>query len=92
MANTYHTSDIAVALRYDGKGAPRITAKGAGLTADQILAIAEQHGIPLQAEPELVKMLAQIPLGDEIPGELYRAVAQVLAFAYYLSGRIPHSK
>jgi flagellar biosynthesis protein len=76
MALTYHSSDIAVALKYDG-------------TAEQILAIAEQHGIPLQAEPELVKILAEIPLGEEIPNELYTAVAEVLAFAYFLSGKTP---
>jgi flagellar biosynthesis protein len=46
-------------------------------------------GIPLQTEPELVKILAQIPLGDEIPNELYTAVAEVLAFAYFLSGKTP---
>jgi len=89
MPKTYYTSDIAVALKYDGKNAPTVTAKGSGLTAEQILSLAEQHGIPLQTEPELVKILAQIPLGDEIPNELYTAVAEVLAFAYFLSGKTP---
>jgi flagellar biosynthesis protein len=89
MSKTYYTSDIAVALKYDGKNAPKVTAKGSGITADQILSLAEQHGIPLQTEPELVKILAQIPLGDEIPNELYTAVAEVLAFAYFLSGKTP---
>jgi flagellar biosynthesis protein len=89
MPKTYYTSDIAVALKYDGKNAPKVTAKGSGLTAEQILSLAEQHGIPLQTEPELVKILAQIPLGDEIPNELYTAVAEVLAFAYFLSGKTP---
>lgn len=89
MAKTYFTSEIAVALKYDGKNAPKVTAKGSGITAEQILALAEQHGIPLQTEPELVKVLAQIPLGDEIPNELYTAVAEVLAFAYFLSGKTP---
>jgi len=91
VAKTYHTSDIAVALRYDGKNAPKVTAKGTGLSAEQILQIAEQHGIPLQTEPELVKILAQIPLGDEIPNELYVAVAEVIAFAYILSGKTPEN-
>lgn len=91
MPKTYYSSDIAVALKYDGKNAPKVTAKGEGLTAEQILGIAEQHGIPLQTDPELVKILAQIPLGDEIPNELYVAVAEVIAFAYFLSGKTPHS-
>jgi flagellar biosynthesis protein len=89
MAKTFHTSDLAVALKYDGKNAPKVTAKGEGVTAEQILAIAEKHGIPLQTEPELARILAQVPLGDEIPKELYTAVAEVIAFAYYLSGKIP---
>ncbi|MDP1773172.1 MAG: EscU/YscU/HrcU family type III secretion system export apparatus switch protein [Methylobacter sp.] len=89
MAKTYHTSDIAVALKYDGKNAPKVTATGTGLTAEQILQIAEHHGIPLQTEPELARILAQIPLGDEIPNELYVAVAEIIAFAYFLSGKTP---
>lgn len=89
MPKTYYTTDIAVALKYDGKNAPKVTAKGKGLTAEQILEIAELHGIPLQTDAELVKILAQIPLGDEIPNELYVAVAEVIAFAYFLSGKAP---
>jgi flagellar biosynthesis protein len=89
MPKTYYTSDIAVALKYDGKNAPKVTATGTGLTAEQILQIAEHHGIPLQTEPELARILAQIPLGDEIPNELYVAVAEIIAFAYFLSGKTP---
>lgn len=89
MSKTFYNSDIAVALKYDGLNAPKVTAKGTGFSAEQILQIAEQHGIPLQTEPELVKVLAQIPLGEEIPRELYIAVAEIIAFAYMLSGKIP---
>jgi flagellar biosynthesis protein len=88
---TYYTSELAVALKYEGQSAPKITAKGTGLTAQQILEIAEKHNIPLQNEPELAGILAQIPLGEEIPPELYTAVAQVIAFAYFLSGKTPNS-
>lgn len=84
-----HKQDLAVALRYDGQGAPRITAKGSGHVADRILALADDHGIPLQEDPELASLLAQVPLGDEIPEALYRAVAEVIAFAYLLSGKRP---
>ena len=89
---TFYNSDIAVALKYDGKNAPKVTAKGEGLTAQQILAIAEQHGVPLQNEPELARILAQVPLGDEIPQELYIAVAEVIAFAYFISGKTPDTE
>jgi len=91
VAKTYYNSDIAVALKYDGQHAPKVTAKGEGFTAEQILEIAEKHGIPLQNEPELARILAQVPLGEEIPQQLYVAVAEVISFAYFLSGKIPES-
>jgi flagellar biosynthesis protein len=89
---TFYNSDIAVALQYDGKNAPKVTAKGEGFTAQQILTIAEKHGVPLQNEPELARILAQVPLGEEIPQQLYIAVAEVIAFAYFISGKTPDSE
>lgn len=86
---TFYQSNIAVALQYDGNNAPKVTAKGEGFTAQQILEIAEKHDIPLQNEPELARILAQVPLGDEIPQQLYIAVAQIIAFAYFISGKTP---
>jgi len=81
--------ELVVALSYDGHRAPRVTAKGRGALAEQILALAEVHAIPLEQDPELAALLAQIPLGEEIPEALYRAVAEVIAFAYLLSGKQP---
>ncbi len=86
---TYYSSDLDVALKYDGDNAPKVTAKGEGITAQQILELAEKHGVPLQNEPELARILAQVPLGDEIPQELYIAVAEVIAFAYMISDKTP---
>ncbi len=80
---------LAIALHYDGAHAPRVTATGAGALAHQIVAIAEEHRIPLEEDPELAALLAQIPLGDEIPEALYRAVAEVIAFAYLVAGKFP---
>ena len=79
----------AVALHYDGDNAPTVTAKGKGVLAEQIIELAKQHGIPLQEDPGLVALLAQIELGSEIPEALYRAVAEVIAFAYILAGKFP---
>ena len=79
----------AVALRYDGKGAPRVTASGHGKVADRILELATEHEVPYQQNAELAQLLSQVELGDEIPQALYVAVAEVLAFAYTLSGREP---
>ena len=90
MTETFdQTPDRAIALLYDGENAPRITAKGEGELARRILALAAAHDIPLQGDPELAAILSQIPLGDEIPEALYRAIAEVIAFAYLVSGRQP---
>jgi flagellar biosynthesis protein len=79
----------AVALRYDGVRAPRVTAKGSGHLAEQILQLAEDNDIPLHEDRDLVTLLAQLDLGQEIPASLYQAVAEVIAFTYLMSGREP---
>ena len=79
---------IAVALRYDGRDAPRVTAKGEDELASAICDIAREHGVPLYENPQLAVVLSQIELGEQIPEALYRAVAEVIAFAYLLSGRV----
>ncbi len=81
--------DVAVALLYDGENAPRITAKGRGELAEQIIALAEEYGVPLHGDAELAALLSQIPLGDEIPESLYVAIAHVISFAYIVSGKFP---
>ncbi|NKN33187.1 EscU/YscU/HrcU family type III secretion system export apparatus switch protein [Marichromatium bheemlicum] len=83
------TPGKAVALHWDTRNAPRITASGQGITAEQIVRIAEAHDIPLHADRQLTEALAQIPIGDEIPPELYVAVAEVLAFVFALAGIDP---
>lgn len=89
MSQDKDDKELAVALYYDQENAPRVTAKGEGELAEQILALAEEHGVPLEKDPELAAMLAQIPLGDEIPESLYRVVAEVIAFAYIVAGKFP---
>lgn len=89
--NERRAPPTAVALRYDGRSAPRVTAKGRGELAERILALAREHGIPIRDDPPLTELLARIDLGDEVPPELYIAVAQVVAFAYRLSGKSPPS-
>ena len=82
---------IAVALEYDGETAPKVTAKGMDDVADKIIDIATEYGIPLQKDDGLVDVLSQMNLGDEIPENLYRAIAEVIAFAYILAGKFPKS-
>jgi flagellar biosynthesis protein FlhB len=79
----------AVALRYDGtQPAPTVVAKGKNLIAAQIRRIAGEHGVPIVPDPPLARSLhASVEIDQMIPGELYAAVAQVLAFVYRMAGR-----
>jgi flagellar biosynthesis protein len=75
----------AIALAYDDKhGAPQVSAKGRGLTADAIIARARAAGIYVHESPELVALLMQVDLDERIPEELYIAVAELLAWLYRL--------
>jgi len=77
----------AAALRYEqGKDmAPRLIAKGKGAIADKILEVARRHGIPIREDRDLVQILASLDLYQEIPPDLYKAVAEILAFIYSLN-------
>ena len=79
----------AIALSYDGRHTPTLTAKGDDALAEMILAIAREHEVPIYENAELVKLLARLELGDEIPPELYRVIAEIIAFAWYLKGKRP---
>jgi flagellar biosynthesis protein len=79
----------AIALRYDTarEAAPRVVAKGDGFVAEEILRIARANHVPLREDPALVEALSVFDLNDQIPPELYRAVAEVLAFVYRLENK-----
>ena len=79
---------LAVALHYDKAGAPRIVAKGKGVIGARIIELARAHDIPIEENEALAGALSHVELGDEIPAELYKAVAEVLIFVLRLSGRI----
>ena len=75
----------AIALAYSQSDpAPRVVAKGRGLIAEQIIAKAREHGVYVHESPEMVALLTQVVLDEHIPGELYRAVAELLAWLYSL--------
>ncbi len=85
------TDQQAVALNYNaGQGAPTVVAKGQGMVAERIIELAEAAGVPLYEDAELVKLLARLDLEEEIPVQLYKAVAEVLAFVYRLNGTPRH--
>lgn len=89
---TTNKDKAAIALHYDsstpGK-APTIVAKGHGDLADEIIALAKEHGILVHEDEELSKLLKQMELGDQIPKELYLLIAELIAFSYVLQGKFP---
>ena len=82
---------IAVAIRYDEKemDAPKVIAKGYRLVAAKIRQIARQHGIPIVRNVPVARALVELELDDEVPAELYEAVATILRFVYERSGEAP---
>lgn len=81
------TKQKAVALKYDGSSAPRVTAKGEGLVAQKIIETALANGVPLQKNDELTALLSKVRLNEEIPKSLYQAVAQILVFLYHVNSK-----
>jgi flagellar biosynthesis protein len=86
VAETKETSK-AVALVYNEKegSAPKVVASGKGLIAEKIVATAREAGVHIKEDANLVEVLSKIPLGNEIPVELYQTVAEVLAFVYQVN-------
>jgi flagellar biosynthesis protein len=81
---------LAVALYYEKQdgGAPRVVASGRGAIGDKIVETARAHGVPVESNPGLATALADVEVGEEIPIELYKAVAEVLIFILRMSGRV----
>lgn len=80
-------SKTAIALRYapEEGDTPRVVATGKGNVAETILRLAREHDIPLRQDPALASALASLDIGASIPPELFRAVAEVLAFVYKMN-------
>jgi flagellar biosynthesis protein len=87
--NPLARSPVAVALEYDGTGAPRVTAKGRGEVAAKIMETAREHNIAIEENAVLAEALSAVELDDHIPEPLYQAVAQVIAFVLALRGELP---
>ena len=75
----------AVALAYrNGEAAPKVVAKGRGLVAEQIIAVAAEAGVYVHESKELVSLLMDIDLDRQIPPTLYRVIAELLAWLYHI--------
>ena len=81
----------AVALKYDRQSdqAPKVTAKGKGIVAQKIIDLAMEHDIPIKDDPDLIEVLSNLEINQEIPSEIYVAVAELLAFVYSVNSNRP---
>jgi flagellar biosynthesis protein len=86
--NKNRKTAIAVTYDKDSDTAPKIVAKGKGAVADRIIELAEKSGIPLHEDPDLVEVLSKLDLGQEIPPELYKLIAEVLVYIYKSNNKV----
>ncbi len=74
----------AAALKYDRAidDAPKVKAKGSGHVANNIIQVANEHDIPIVEDADLIELLSKVEVDKQIPGNMYKAVAEVFAFLY----------
>ncbi|MFO7752565.1 MAG: EscU/YscU/HrcU family type III secretion system export apparatus switch protein [Desulfobacteraceae bacterium] len=79
----------AVALTYDKArdDSPRVKAKGEGIIAEKIIDVARKHDVPVKDDPDLIEILSKLDIDEQIPPEIYVAVAELLAFVYSLNSK-----
>lgn len=79
----------AAALKYDVNidNAPKMVAKGKGQAATNIIKLAKENNIPIQKDEDLVELLSKLDLDKEIPGSMYKAVAEIFSFIYDLANK-----
>lgn len=85
---TDQSKSLAVALQYAAPSAPRVTAIGRGELARKIIEVGTASGVAISENPELAMALSNVEIDDEIPENLYRAVAEVLAYILRVSGTL----
>lgn len=81
--------EAAIALTYDGTNAPTVSATGQDELAREMIRIAQENGVPLYEDPDLAALLSRLDLGEAIPETLYRVIAEILAYSFYLQGFTP---
>ena len=79
----------AVALGYNRSqdNAPKVLASGAGEIANKIISLAKEHDIPLKEDPDLIEILSKVEVDQEIPPNLYKAVAEIFSFLYKITNK-----
>ena len=84
-----HTVKEAIALEYGRRTTPVVSAKGSDELAERILQEAREHGVYVAEDPQLLALLSRLEVDQEIPPELYTAVAVILSWVYWLKGMRP---
>jgi flagellar biosynthesis protein len=89
MALRNRNTKTAVAVTYEKEhdSAPKIVAKGKGAVAEKIIELAKKNGVPMHEDPDLVEVLSKLDLGQEIPPEMYKLIAEVLVYVYRANNR-----
>ena len=79
----------AVALGYNRSqdNAPKALASGAGEIANKIISLAKEHDIPIKEDPDLIEILSKVEVDQEIPPNLYKAVAEIFSFLYKITNK-----
>ena len=79
----------AVALGYNRSqdNAPKVLASGAGEIANKIISLAKEHDIPIKEDPDLIEILSKGEVDQEIPPNLYKAVAEIFSFLYKITNK-----
>ena len=79
----------AVALGYNRSqdNAPKVLASGAGEIANKIISLAKEHDIPIKENPDLIEILSKVEVDQEIPPNLYKAVAEIFSFLYKITNK-----
>ncbi len=85
MGNDKRKKAVALGYKAGVDTAPKVLASGGGLVAEKVIAIAKEHGIPIHKDCDLVEVLSGLDLDEEIPADLYTAIAEILAFIYKLN-------
>ncbi len=85
--NDNRENAAALKHRQGADSAPMAAAEGHGLVAEKIISLARENGVPVHGDRNLIEILSTIDLYEEIPIELYRAVAEILAYIYKMSGK-----
>lgn len=79
---------VAVSYNKEKDSAPKITAKGKGAVADKIIELARKNNIPMHEDPDMIEVLSKLDLGQEIPADLYKLIAEVLVYVYRANNKV----